>query len=189
MTLPHELSNYRLLWAHLIIRRKAFTLGPIGHSAISAVIGAGVWGATGSPSAGGLALGVGVLTDVDHLFDFYQWYVRRKRGRVYLLFHAWEYSIAGLLALVLVYYHPMLLAVVLVHLGHVATDHFHNRMAPWAYFMSYRVLVRFDSTRVTPNHNVLHSYKSWVGLLPFGNRLEPWYQRKIEPWFESRIRD
>ena len=61
-------------------------------------------------------LGVGVLTDVDHLFDFYQWYVRRKRGRVYLLFHAWEYSIAGLLALVLVYYHPMLLAVVLAHL-------------------------------------------------------------------------
>lgn len=89
----------------------------------------------------------------------------------------------------LIYYHPMLLAAVLAHLGHVATDHFHNHLSPWGYSITYRALVKFDSTRITPNHNVLHSYKSWPGLLPFGKRLEPWYQQKIEPWFRSRVGD
>ena len=164
-------------------------MGPVGHSAISAGIGAGVWGVTGSPVAGGVALGVGVLTDVDHLFDYYQWYVRRKKGKIYLFFHAWEYSIAGLLVLAFAYYHPVLLAAVLAHLAHVATDHFHNQLAPWGYSIFYRALVRFDTTRITPNHDVLRSYESWLRMVPFGKRFEPWYQRKIEPWFRSRIGD
>ena len=164
-------------------------MGPIGHSAISTGIGAGLWGITGSPVAGGTALAVGVLTDIDHLFDYYRWYARRQKGRVYLLFHAWEYSIVGLLVLGLVYYHPVMLAVVLAHLGHVATDHFHNRLAPWGYFLTYRAFVRFDSAHITPDHNVLHSYKTWPRLFPFGYLLLPWYQRNIEPWFQSRIND
>ncbi len=164
-------------------------MGPVGHSAISAGIGAGVWGVTGSPAAGGAAFGVGVLTDVDHLVDYYQWYVRRKKGKLFLLFHAWEYSITGLLLVGLVYYHPLLMAAVLAHLGHIATDHFHNRLAPWAYFFTYRALVRFDTARIAPNQNVLNSYKIWLSMVPFGKRIEPWYQRRIEPWFRSRISD
>ena len=164
-------------------------MGPVGHSAISAGIGAGVWGVTGSPAAGGAAFGVGVLTDIDHLFDFFRWYVRRKKGKIYLFFHAWEYSIAGLVIVGLVYYHPVLLAAVLAHLGHVSTDHFHNRLAPWGYSITYRAMVKFDANRVAPNHNVLYSYASWPGMLPFGKRIEPWYRRKIEPWFRSRIGD
>ena len=164
-------------------------MGPVGHSAISTDIGVGVWAITGSPAAGGVALGVGVLNDVDHLFDFYQWYVRRKKGKIYLFFHAWEYSIAALLFLGLVYYHPVLLAAALAHLGHVSADHFHNRLAPWGYFITYRALVRFDTTRIAPNQNVLHSYKSWPHMLPFGKRIAPWYQRRLEPWFRSRIDD
>ena len=146
-------------------------------------------GVTGSPAAGGVALGVGVLTDVDHLFDYYLWYVRRKKSKTYLMFHAWEYSIAGILVMGLVYYHPVLLAAVLAHLGHVTTDHFHNQLALRGYSITYRALVRFDSTRITPTHDVLQSYKTWLRLVPFGKRLEPWYQRKIEPWFRSRIGD
>jgi len=164
-------------------------MGPVGHSVISAGIGLGVWGITGSQAAGGMALGVGVLNDVDHLFDFYQWYARRKPGKIYLFFHAWEYSFAGLLILGFAYYHPLLLAAALAHLGHIATDHFHNRMGPWSYFITYRVMVKCDSARIAPNDNVLDSYKSWPGMVPFGKRLEPWYQRKIEPWFRSRIGD
>jgi len=164
-------------------------MGPIGHSAISAGIGAGVWGITGSPAAGGVALGVGVLTDVDHLFDFYQWYIRRKPSKIYLLFHAWEYSIIALLLVGVFYYHPVLLAAALAHLGHVATDHFHNGLSPWGYSITYRIFARFETERITPNHNVLNSYRSWPGLLPFGSSWRPWYLRKVEPWFQSRIRD
>jgi hypothetical protein len=164
-------------------------MGPIGHSAISAGIGAGVWGITGSPAAGGVALGVGVLTDVDHLFDFYQWYIRRKSSKIYLLFHAWEYSIIALLLVGIFYYHPVILAAALAHLGHVATDHFHNGLSPWGYSITYRAFVRFETARVAPRHHVLDAYRSWPRMLPFGSRLEPWYQRKIEPWFRSRISD
>jgi hypothetical protein len=162
-------------------------LGPIGHSTISAGIGVGVWGITGSTAAGVAALGVGVLTDVDHLFDFYRWYLLRKHGKLCLLFHAWEYGIIGLLVVGLVFYHPILLGAVLAHLGHIATDHFHNRISPWGYFITYRAYVGFDAARVAPNQNVLNSYKSWPRLVPFGKRLEPWFQLKIEPWFQSRI--
>ena len=164
-------------------------MGPVGHSAISAGIGAGVWGITGSAAAGGAALGVGVLTDVDHLFDYYQWYIRRKPSKIYLLFHAWEYSIIGLLLVGIFFYHPVLLAAAVAHLGHVATDHFHNCISPWGYSITYRILTRFETSRIAPNHNVLNSYKSWPRMLPFGRRLEPWYQRKIEPWFRSRFGD
>ena len=164
-------------------------MGPVGHSAISAAIGAGVWGATGSPAAGAAALGVGVLMDVDHLFDYYQWYIRRKKGKIYLLFHAWEYSIAGLLVVGLAYYHPVFLAAVLAHLGHVASDHFHNNMAPWGYSIIYRFAGRIDSDVISPNHNVLHSYESWPRMVPFGKHIEPWFHRKIEPWFRTRISD
>ena len=162
-------------------------MGPIGHTAISTGIGVGVWGATGSPAAGATAIGVGVLTDVDHLFDFYQWYIRRKPNKIYLFFHAWEYSIIGLLLIGVFHYHPILFAAALAHLGHIATDHFHNGMSPWGYSITFRFVARFETDKVAPHHNVLNSYRSWPGLLPFGKRLEPWYRRKVEPWFRSRV--
>ena len=164
-------------------------MGPIGHTAISAGIGAGVWGITGSPAAGAATIGVGVLTDVDHLFDFYQWYIRRRKGKIFLLFHAWEYSIVGLVLLGFVFYHPFLLAAVLAHLGHVTADHFHNRLSPLGYSLAYRLAVGFDSGRIAPNHNVLDAYKAWPHMVPFGKRFKPWFKRKIEPWIESRIND
>ena len=59
-------------------------MGPIGYSATSVGIGTGVWGITGSPAAGGATIGVGILTDVGHCIDLYQWYVRHKRSEIYL---------------------------------------------------------------------------------------------------------
>jgi hypothetical protein len=43
-----------------------------------------------------------------------------------------------------------LLAVVLAHLGHVATDNIHNRLAHCGYFLTYRAFGRFDSSSITP---------------------------------------
>ena len=147
----------------------------------------GVGAATGSPAAGALALGVGVLLDLDHLYDFYQWYIRGKSNRIYILFHAWEYPAAGIIVLAALLFHPLLLAVVLAQLAHVATDHFHNRLTPFSYFIVYRVLKRFDSEFITPGYNVMNSYRGWPRLFPFGNRLSPWFRRNIEPWFEARV--
>ena len=162
-------------------------MGPVGHTLISSALGVGVGAATGSPEAGAVALGVGVLMDMDHLVDFYQWYVKGHPNRVYVLLHAWEYSAFGVVALAWIYFHPLVLAVVLAQLLHVATDHFHNRISPYGYFITYRILNRFDAAVITPGISGIYSYRSWPMLLPFGSRLRPWFQRRIEPWFEVRV--
>ncbi len=162
-------------------------MGPVGHTLISGAVGVGVGAATGSPEAGGLALGVGVLMDADHLYDFYQWWVKGRSNRVYVFLHAWEYSAAGLLTLASVYYHPLLLAVVLAHLAHVTADHLHNRLSPFAYFITYRLLKRFGRGSIAPRQDVMRAYRGWPRLLPFGRWLQPWFRRRIEPWFDERV--
>ena len=162
-------------------------MGPVGHTVISSALGVVVGAATGSPEAGATALGVGVLMDLDHLFDFYQWYIRGKGKRIYLLLHAWEYSAAGVIALAAAFFHPLFLALVLAHLTHVATDHFHNRLPPRAYFISYRIAKKFDTAYITPGSNVMYSYINWHRMLPFNSRLSPWFRRRIEPWFAMRV--
>ncbi len=163
-------------------------MGPVGHAVISGTVGVGVGAATGSPAAGGVALGVGMLMDIDHLYDFFQWYIRRRPDRIYIVLHAWEYSTAGIIVLASLFFHPILLAVVLAHLAHVATDHFYNRLPPLVYFMAYRLLKRFDTKYIVPGFNVRYSYRAWPRLIPFGKRLEPWFLRRIEPWFQARLK-
>jgi hypothetical protein len=161
-------------------------MGPIGHTVISSAVAGGTWAITGSPAAAGVALGVGVLMDVDHLYDYYQRYVKGKKDRVYVLFHAWEYPmIMSLISLV--FYHPFLLAAILGHLAHVTTDHVWNRLTPLAYSIIYRGIKGFDSRHIAPHHHVMDSYRSLPRLLPFGHRVEPWFQRRIAPWFLARI--
>jgi len=61
---------------------------PMGHTAISAVIGTSVWGVTGSHLVGGVTIGVGVAVDVDHLLDYYRRWVQRRPNKIFVLFHA-----------------------------------------------------------------------------------------------------
>ena len=157
-------------------------MGPVGHTVISTAIGASVWGAAGSPAAGGVAVGVGVLVDVDHLVDLYQSWIRHKPDQVLVPFHGWEYSIAGLLVLGFVFYNPIFLGAVLGHLGHIATDHFHNRLSPLGYFITYRIRVRFDASKIAPERDPAHFHRDLTAFFPFGSLWEPWYRRKIEPW-------
>lgn len=161
-------------------------MGPVGHTLVSSAVGAGVWAATGSPAAAGVALGVGVLMDLDHLYDFYQWYIRGRTNKVCVFLHAWEYSALGLALLGLVFYHPLFLATVLAHSAHVASDHFHNGLSRWGYFIIYRVVHKFDTAVIMPHQDPVNSYRRWPGMLPLGRRLEPWFQRRIEPWFLER---
>ena len=161
-------------------------MGPIGHTVISSAVAGGTWAITGSRAAAGVALGVGVLMDVDHLYDYYQRYVKGKKDRVYVLFHAWEYPMI-MSFISLVFYHPFLLAVILGHLAHVTTDHVWNRLTPFAYSITYRAIKGFDSRHIAPHHHVMDSYRSLPRLLPLGHRVEPWFQRKIAPWFLASI--
>lgn len=156
-------------------------MGPLGHTVVSAVVGGGVWAATGSWSAGGLTVAVGVLMDADHLYDYYQWYIKKRPDKLYVLLHAWEYSIAGLALLAAEFYHPLFLAVVAAHLSHVITDHFYNRVAPLGYSIIYRIVKKFDASVIAPRHSPSKAYWHFLDVLPFGRRLAPWFQSRVEP--------
>ena len=45
-------------------------MGPLGLTVVSSAVAGGVWAATGSPAAEGITLGVVVLIDVDHLYEY-----------------------------------------------------------------------------------------------------------------------
>lgn len=126
-----------------------------------------------------MAVVVGVFMDLDHLYDFYQRYIRGNLNKTYLLLHGWEYSIAGFGVLILVYYHPILLACILAHLGHVVTDHLVNGLHPLGYSITYRAVKRFDAPSISPNHNPVTAHRGWLRHLPFGYVLEPWFQRRV----------
>ena len=89
-----------------------------------------------------------MLIDADHALDYYNWYVRRDARFLFLPLHAWELSIV-LLGLLAVWYHPLLLAVALGHLGHLVADQLGNRLYPLAYSIGYRALRRFDRDHLT----------------------------------------
>ena len=155
-------------------------MGPVGHATVSTVVGAGVWAVTGSPAAGALTLGVGVLMDVDHIYDYYQMYIRKRPDKFYVFFHAWEYSIIGIALLASLFYHPLFLATVAAHLSHVVTDQLHNQVSPLAYSIIYRIIKRFDSEYLAPRHDPATSYWQLLKVVPFGKRLAPWFQRRVQ---------
>jgi hypothetical protein len=82
-----------------------------------------------------------------------------------------------LLAVIPIYYHPVLRDATLANQGHIAAAHFDNRPTLWRYFISYLVLVRFDAARITPYETML---QSWTRMVPFNNLIEPWHLREIE---------
>ena len=123
--------------------RRGEHLRPLEHTAISVAVGAGTWAVTGSPMALGVAIGTGVLVDADHSLDYFNWYARKDIRFLFLPFHAWELSLA-LVALFVVWYHPLLLAAALGHVAHLVADQLANRLHPMAYLMTYRAIHRFD---------------------------------------------
>ena len=163
-------------------------MGPLGHTVVSGAVAGGVWAATGSPAAAGIALGVGVLMDVDHLYDYYRWNVKPKNGKVFILFHAWEYSLAGLAVWAFVFLNPLLLGAVLGHLAHVITDHAANHLSRYAYSILYRVAKGFDAAYILSSSDSGHSHRPAFWLLQLDRRLGNWLECRIEALFRGSVR-
>jgi len=161
-------------------------MGPVGHTLISSGIGAGVWITTGSEAAGALAVGVGVLMDLDHVYDYYRWYIQGRRDRIYVLLHSWEYSVAGLAVLAAGVSHPLLLAATLAHLAHVGSDQLVNDFSRFGYSVIYRLMKGFDITLIAPHLDVATEYRRFHRHLPFSRYLESWFERRVYPWFDRR---
>ena len=104
-----------------------------------------------------------------------------------MLLHGWEYSLAGLVVLAGVFYHPLLLAAVLAHLAHVIADQLHNGVSPPGYSIIYRAVKRFNASEIAPQHNVATAYWHVLGILPGGQRLAPWFQKRVGQEHVSKI--
>ena len=116
---------------------------PPGHAVVSLGIGAIVWGFTKSPYSVLAAFLTGVLIDLDHLVEYYSWFVREERSKVWFFLHSYELAVPAFLAGYMSGWDPVVLGVSAGFLGHVLTDQVVNPMRPLAYFFTYRAIKGF----------------------------------------------
>ena len=124
-------------------------MSPVKHTAIALGVGTAVWAASGEPLAVPTAIAAGVLIDADHLIDFYLWFKKRDARRLYLILHTWELSAVGGLVWLAFWSHPLLLAAILAHVGHLVGDFVANRpKSILTYSLLFRAVLRFDRDRL-----------------------------------------
>lgn len=151
------------------------------HMGASAAAGVGVWGVTGDPIAVPVAIAAGVLPDVDHVVDFYNWYWRRSRRRVLLLLHAWEWVIALYAIAVFAIPEPWMIALASGYFTQVALDQFGYRVRWHTYSILARATQRFESGKVLPDGAPLGSFRSLTRMMPLGRqRAEDWFLRRFQ---------
>ncbi len=116
---------------------------PPGHALVSLPIGAVVWAATKSPYSMLAAFLTGVMLDLDHLVEYYWWFVRGDNTRVFYFFHSYELVVPAALAGYFSGWDPLVVGASAGFLGHLAADQIVNPMRPLAYFFTYRAIVGF----------------------------------------------
>ena len=151
----------------------------VPHTAASGAVGLAVWAATGEVGTLPVALAAGVLPDLDHLFDYYNWYIRRDHRRLFLLLHGWEYLAAGIAVYVAYLSEPWLLAALLGYATQIGGDQLFNRQRAFTYSLAARAALRFDRRRCSWSHPA-RAYEAAVGALPFG-------RTAARRWFQSRL--
>ena len=107
-----------------------------------------MWAATKSPYSMLAATATGVAVDVDHLLEYYLWFVKGDNSRVFYLLHSYELLVPCILAGVLSGGNPVVIGVSAAFLGHLLTDQIANPMHPLAYFLTFRVINGFDRAKL-----------------------------------------
>ncbi|MBF8266974.1 MAG: hypothetical protein HW388_482 [Dehalococcoidia bacterium] len=146
-------------------------LKPAGHAAVSLALGGGTYLVTGSPGSVGVALLTGVLVDLDHLPDFYRWFILDQSNRIWLLLHSYELLIPAILLSYATDWNPLALAGTLGFLVHLLCDQWANGVRPLTYFFTYRALKGFRTSEMAPW--TAESVYSDLLHLPFMPRLLP----------------
>ena len=123
---------------------------PQSHGLLAGALGAGVYGMTGSWQCGVATVVLGVAPDVDHLLDWYNWFVRRRTHRVFYLLHAWEYLGLSLVVAALTSWAPLVMCAALGYASHIVSDYLvHDRNAA-SYFLMYRAWHGFRRNKIPP---------------------------------------
>jgi hypothetical protein len=109
-----------------------------------------------------LSLGFGVLVDLDHFIDY--WYSEgrpcfdlhtflrtrywQKSGRVFILFHAFEYLPVVFLVWQALKGRKWAVAATAAMSSHVLAEHFVNELRPLGYFILYRLAHGFRASEL-----------------------------------------
>ena len=116
---------------------------PPAHAAISLTIGGVLWVVTKSPYSMVAAFVTGVMVDIDHLVEYYYWFVKEDHSRTWFFLHSYELVVPAFLAGYLSGWDPAVLGVSAAFLGHLITDQLANPVRPFAYFFTFRAMKRF----------------------------------------------
>ena len=121
---------------------------PPGHALVLISIGGVLWGITKSPYSFFAAAVAGVMIDVDHLVEYYRWFVREDNSRVWFFLHSYELLVPAFLASFLSGWDPVVTGVSAAFMGHLITDQIVNPVAPLAYFFTFRAMKGFRRAEI-----------------------------------------
>lgn len=98
-------------------------------------------------------------------------------------FHAWEFTALGVFALFAFFNSPLFLAALLGYISHLVLDELGNTSHSLAYFITYRALVKFKRSRLTPHvfkpdHWSQRNPPVWARYEPTAYKLWLWYKAK-----------
>ena len=116
---------------------------PPGHAVISLSIGGILWAVTKSPYALVSSLLTGVMIDMDHLVEYYRWFVKGDTSKVYFFLHSYELLVPVFLSSYFSGWDPVVMGASFAFLGHLLTDQIVNPVMPLAYFFTYRAMKGF----------------------------------------------
>ena len=121
---------------------------PPGHAAVSLGIGAILFGITRSPYSLVAAFATGVMIDLDHLVEYYLWFVKGNNSRIFFFVHSYELLVPVFLAGYLSGWDPVVIGVSFGFLGHLITDQLVNPVVPLGYFFTYRAVKKFRRSEI-----------------------------------------
>ena len=152
------------------------------HMALSAATGGVLAVATGEVKLIGITFAAGVFPDIDHAFDYYNWYIRQKTERLFLILHGWEYLAAFFALYVFVFQEPWMLAISIGYATQIGTDQIFNQPRWHTYFLTSRAARGFRWSHLMRDRPADESYLSLMASIPI-------FREPIKAWFERRIGD
>ena len=121
---------------------------PPGHAVVSLSIGVVLLAVTRSPYSLVAAFLTGVMIDLDHLVEYYRWFIKEDNSRVYFFLHSYELLVPAFLAGYLSGWDPVVLGVSFAFLGHLLCDQLANPVGPLTYFFTYRAMKGFRRSEI-----------------------------------------
>ena len=151
---------------------------PPGHAIVSLSIGAILLGVTKSPYSLVAAFLTGVMIDLDHLVEYYRWFIKEDNSRVYFFLHSYELLVPAFLAGYLSGWDPVVLGVSFAFLGHLLSDQLANPVGPLTYFFTYRAMKGFRRREIV--HAEWEDLRRDLLRLPFTRRILGVFNPKVK---------